>query len=251
MRVFGFSMVHNGIRGGYPFAEAIRAVRNAVDGIAVVDMQSDDGTRAVLERLDVAILESHWTAGNGDRVLLDAFALHQYVSGDAFLLFEADEVYDPSLALAVREALEAGHDHVAVHRLQLEQNFQRCRWYPWPTIRGFIKGSSAYIPSYMAKPDPTAVHYVSPDNGFLWDCSNCFRDNWHDREAAQDEIWGKRQKRRMVAWHFTEPNEISDEEFYTRFQAERWTWTATPFAIPEVLKPHVGKTRYRPLTEES
>lgn len=41
--------IHNDIEGGYPFVEAIEAVRGYVDNVYVVDMQSTDGTRGILE----------------------------------------------------------------------------------------------------------------------------------------------------------------------------------------------------------
>lgn len=35
MKISGFTFVHNGITGGYPFAEAISAVKPYVDELAV------------------------------------------------------------------------------------------------------------------------------------------------------------------------------------------------------------------------
>jgi hypothetical protein len=112
--ISGFTFVHNAIDSGYPIVEAIRAVQPYVDEVCVVDMQSTDNTRQVLEKLSVKIIDDYW--GN-----------------------EAGETLRQALIKYIVELIKYDHTDISVHRLQLEQNFQRCRWYPEPVHRVFSR----------------------------------------------------------------------------------------------------------------
>lgn len=240
MKISGFTFVHNALEGGYPIVQAVRAVQPFVDEVIVVDMESDDGTFKVLRQLGARIMTSPWSR-KGDDTLIEAFELHFLCEGDTVIFFEADEVYDDRLLRNIRRALDEGHAEIAVHRLQLEQNFQRCRWHPYPVRRVVQKGFTRYVPSQMA--DIGDAHLLPPSSGLLWDVCNCFRDNWFRRIENQSELWGE-PRYRMVPRHFLEPVEMTAEAAASRLQEEHWTWKTTPFAIPEILKPLVGMTKY-------
>jgi hypothetical protein len=205
-------------------------------------MESTDGTGDVLQRLGCKVLDSEWVHSDwrGDQVLVKAFNLNLEVCGDVVVFFEADEVLDDSLIHCIRQRLDSlGPRNFAVWRLQLEQNFQRCRWYPYPVHRVFPKGQGSYHLNPVLAPAYAEV--LLPEYGFLWDCAACFRDNWQARRRNQAELWGA-SRRLRVAEHFAEANTYEDE---AAFLAEpQWTWQTTPFAIPRVLLPLVGKTKY-------
>jgi glycosyltransferase involved in cell wall biosynthesis len=174
--ISGFTFIHNALAGGYPIVEAIQSVSPFVDEVVVVDMQSTDNTRSVLEQLDVNILNGYWGNQAGE-TLRQAHSKYRQCGGDVIIHFEADEVYDPFLLETIKHLIVQGVTDIAVHRLQLEQNFQRCRWYPEPVHRVFSRLSHTLKDGHTTDRHSQAT-ILGPENGYLWDITNCFRDNW-------------------------------------------------------------------------
>ena len=239
MKISGFTFGHNLIEGGFPFVESISAVRPYVDEIIAVDIESTDGTFSILDTLCDKVLTSTW---DGRDTTPRAFMKHLECRGDIVIFFEADEVYDDNLLSEALWAIERGYTHIGVWRLQVEQNFQRCRDYPRPVHRIFPKGEGSYHIHPTNLPD-FPVHILSPDAGYLWDCSNNFHDSWFQRKQNQAEIWGE-SRSLMVAQHFTESVEISRIEEEDRLGESHWLWKSSPFALPAILLPLVGQMRY-------
>lgn len=240
MMISGFTFVHNALEGGYPIFEAIKVVHPYVDELIIVDMASDDGTRELLEKMKyIKLLTSSWHR----EAHLEAWKLRWHCQGDVTIFFEADEVYDPYLLHQVCQEIQQGNYNLAVYRLQLEQNFQRCKWYPVPVHRIFPTRQGSYHEHPTHCPD--YVKIIPPEHGFMWDISGCFRDNQAARKANQAVLFGA-PRHLLVPEHFTQAYELSPDEEISRLQEPHWTWTRTPFAIPDVLKPLVGKTRYEP-----
>ena len=239
--ISGFTWVHDGISGGYPFVEAISAVRPYVDEVVAVDAESTDDTRRVLDKLCETVLTSPWS---GRDTSSNAFLKHLECKGDTIIFFEADEVYDEGLLKEIVWYLARGASHLAVYRLQLEQNFQRCREYPIPVHRIFPKGQGTYHLHPTIYPKNLNVQIIpAAGNGYLWDCSGNFRDNWVQRKRNQSQIWGD-PRHLMVSGHFAEPNEISEVREMIMLDEPHWTWTETPFKIPQILRKHLGQTKY-------
>ena len=241
MKISGFTFAHNFIECGMPTIEAISAVRPYVDEIVAVDIESTDNTKEILHKLCEKVLTSSW--GSRDTTP-NAFLKNIHCSGDTIIFFEADEVYDDNLLKEVVRHIENGHHNLAVWRIQIEQNFQRCRQYPIPVHRIFPRGGGTYHIHPTNLPDSRYEITIIPQSaGYLWDCANCFRDNWLDRKRQQAEIWGE-PRHLMVREHFTEPVEMTEEEEIALLDAPHWEWKETPLAIPEILKPLVGVTKY-------
>lgn len=245
MKTSGFSFVHNAIAGGYPIREAIEAIKDYVDEIVIVDCQSDDGTRTLLDKLGVRIIDGEWGHQAGE-TLAAAHALHTECKYNTIVHFEADEVYDHNLIREIAIEIDMGNYDLSVWRLQLEQNFQRCRWYPELVHRVFPKGS-------VSKQGHTTTRHSDAKSidqrwGYLWDVTNCFRDNWINRTRQQAELWMNepiQEQFRRVPLHFLQDPLDFDVEAFLR--EPQWTWTMTPFNIPEVLRPLVGRTKYTEL----
>lgn len=244
MKISGFTFVYNALEGGYPIVEAIKAVEPYVDEVVVLDCQSNDGTREVLEGLSVRILDGEWSSEAGTTLNL-ALARNAECRGDAVIHFEADEVYEDRLLVNIKSALEEGHRDVAVYRIQVEQNFQRIRWYPErPVHRVFPPGTVRKVNNSTDRHDDAVV--LGPEQGLLWDCANCFRDNWRQRAQNLGRLFGVGARVRAVPYHFLGKAELSPAEAETLLKQEHWTWTETPLAIPDVLRPLVGVVKYKP-----
>lgn len=227
--------------------EAVRAVWDIVDEVVIVNAESTDGTRDVLDELaswapcPFRILYAKWGQEAG-KTLARLHAMHDKCSGDIILAFEGDEVFDEDLARDVVMEIRTGRMDIAVWRIQVEQNFQRVRWYPKPVHRVFPRGSVAKIGETT---DRHHEAYVMPaEHGFLWDVTNCFRDNWLLRVKNQARLRKESLNLLAVPEHVNEPVRVEDVD---KFLAEpHWTWTKSPFDLPKVLLPHVGATSYVP-----
>lgn len=247
MEVSGFTFIHNAIESGYPIIEAIEAVMFWVDDVYVVDMESTDTTRQVLEKLGVKIINGKW-GNEAGKTLADAHALHSQCSSDIIIHFEADEVYPESLLQEIIYQIDNDNYDLAVWRLQLEQNFQRCRWYPELVHRVFMRspdlkkeGHSTNV--HLRKISPFPIVPISQKYGYLWDITNCFRDNWLNRVNKQAEMRDDKPQYIGVPIH------LLGHPFPTfhldKFLSQpHWTWQQTPFGIPKNLLPLVGVTKY-------
>lgn len=236
MKISGFTFGYNLIEGGYPFVEAVEAVRGYVDEVVAVDCQSIDGTRQVLDSICHKVIDGpKW---QGRDIQHEVFEYHKQCQGDLIILFEADEVYDEKLLSSILWEIELGHRDIGVHRIQIEQNFNRVRSYPEPVYRVFPKGGGYYHkhPTYC----PDGVFILPPTAGYLWDCSNNFKQNWQARQANQSLAWGNPHSY-AVARHFAESNQMPDDFF----EQSHWDFLDTPLNIPESLRRHLGQSRYK------
>jgi hypothetical protein len=258
--ISGFTFIHNAIDSGYPIVEAIRAVQPYVDEVCVVDMQSTDGTKELLEKMTsspvcnantynpyvstyndevpLKIIDGYWGNEAGE-TLRQAHNQYRQCSGDVIVHFEADEVYDDRLIKYIAELIKYDHTDISVHRLQLEQNFQRCRWYPEPTHRVFPRLSYTRKEGHTTDRHSQAM-ILGPEDGYLWDITNCFRDNWMNRVRKQAELWNKEPQYIMTPVHSLSEKEAQ----HWLYGGRHWEWKTTPFNIPEILKPLVGMVKY-------
>lgn len=262
MKISGFTFVHNALAGGYPIVEAIRAVQPYVDEMVVVDCVSTDGTWELLQRMvnipiydvyrnqaiPMRVISGRWGSEAGE-TLRQAHAQYIECEGDVIVHFEADEVYDFTLIRAaisyIRVSL-AHNCHLSVMRLQLEQNFQRCRWYPEPVHRIFPRLSGVRKEGHTTDQHDRAF-LLTEKNGYLWDCTNCFRDNWFNRIEQQAELRGSQPQYILTPIHTLHKSEF-DEQSARQIVGggKEWTMTNTPFAIPQILRPLVGMVKYEP-----
>ncbi len=261
--ISGFTYGHNLISSGYPIVEAIRAVQPYVNEVLVVDMQSTDNTREVLDKLSetclgtgkflagiegcdcaaINIVDGLWGNQAGE-TLRQAHNNYVKCTGDIIIHFEADEVYEDRLIRSVVSHIKAGHTDLAVHRLQIEQNFQRCRWYPEPVHRVFPRLSNTRKEGHTTD-QHTKAFTLEPKNGYLWDITNCFRDNWMNRVKKQAELRNTKPQYIMTPLHALHKAELTEAEAQKWLMSgKHWTWTNTPFAIPEILRDLVGMTKY-------
>lgn len=246
MKVSGFTFGHNLIDGGYPIVEAIQSVLPYVDEMVVVDMESTDGTRALLEKLPVRIIDGVWDCKAGE-TLARAHAQNVECEGDLIWHFEADEVFDLILSARIRELLNDGFTNISVQRIQIEQNFQRIRWYPHWVHRIFPKGSVTKNGETTFEKDREAMFYVHGDWGYLWDCTNCFADCWENRIKQQSELRnGEPLNTLMTPEHCMQPTRLNLDTQMAYFDHPLWEYEFTPLKLPYNLQHLVGQRKYDP-----
>lgn len=260
MRLSGFTFVHNAIEGGYPIVEAIEAVYPFVDEVLVVDMESTDQTMEVLanatKKLELYRLykrQGEWIPGAAGECLKKAHALHRHCTGDVIVHFEADEVFDPRLVDEIHYHLERErYDNMLVWRLQVEQNFQRIRWYPELVHRVFPNNETAVKRGHTTEYHDAHqdIYQVEPKHGFLWDVTNCFRDDWIQRYRNQAELWGSEVRHRWVgihasaAWFDFGDDDLARDVVGNMLKQPHWTWGRSPIALPGSLSGMVGCPSY-------
>ena len=243
MKISGFSFIHN-YSSGYPIRETVKSLYPYVDEFVVVDMGSTDNTREVLKSLSVRIIDGEWGNKAGE-TLANAHALHTECEGDIIIHCEADEVFDHFLIQEVINQIRTGHVNISVQRIQVESNFQRVRWWPHYVHRIFPKGTVKKVGETTDKKDCEDMHYITGDYGYLWDCTNCFRDQWLNRIKKQSELRNGEPLNTLYApEHINLPNRLQLDTSQDYFDNPLWTAKTTPLAIPYILKKLVGKTSY-------
>ena len=244
-KISGFTYVHNSIESGIPINESIWTVWPYVDEMVVVDCESTDGTRGLLEHLGVEIVSGVWDYKAGE-TLRNAHALNTKCNGDIIVHFEADEVFDEGLIQEIRRKIDLGFDNISVWRLQLEQNFQRCRWWPELVHRVFPKGSVTKAGHTTSESNRIQMLEIFGD-GWLWDITNCFRDNWLTRVENQARLWNQEPQYKMIGIHGSMGfQNLTKDNALKMLNESHWIWPETPFDIPDILKPLVGQTKYDP-----
>ena len=240
MKISGFTFAYNAIEGGYPIIESVRAVQPYVSEVVAVDIESTDNTRDALTRLGCRVIDGKL---NGTDTVNDAFKLHTACEGDVIVFFEADEVFDDLLLQEIVRTIGLGLWDIAIQRLQVEQNFQRIKEYPIFVHRIFPNGKGSYIQHPTNIPD-IPMNFIPGNFGYLWDCSNCFRDNWLQRKANQAKLFGQ-SRPIYVPTHFTEHFEFwRPQDEMDLLAQSHWLATETPLALPDILRPLLGKTHY-------
>jgi len=244
--ISGFTFVHNALHAGIPIREAIQAVRPYVDEMVVVDAGSDDGTTDMLCSMGEIdrILLAPWGTDAGE-TLTRLHAMHTECKGDIIIHFEADEVFDDGLLEYIKHFIVFNHHRriqLSCYRIQVEQNFQRVRWYSELVHRVFMKGTVNKVGHTTDK--HSEAHIIDPKHGLLWDITNCFRDQFLVRIDQQAKLWGGEHNYKMVPRHFNHPIDIGRGGIEAALLEAHWTFKTTSLAIPEILKPLVGKVKY-------
>lgn len=149
MRIFGFSLIRNGVQYDFPFVESLKSLQPLVETIYLAVAKSDDSTEAVVADLDfVQVIPTIWDdkhKAEGGQILsqqtniaLNEARKRHSAKDDWGIYLQADEVlleseYD-QLRADISEANANGYDAISlryIHFWQHPDQFAfRKRWYP-------------------------------------------------------------------------------------------------------------------------
>lgn len=253
-----FTFTYNAISQGYPVIECLYNLLPIGHEIVIVDCGSTDGTKELLESLtsnpNIHIYHDGWEMGNGGRnYRKSASKCHSLCKYDTIIFAEADEVWPEHLVQATELELKNGINNMVFSRYQITQNFQRVFWYPekgqyvyriFPRNSSIMQGSENDI--FIQDSEDTRKAKFNPHFGHIIDCRNNFRDNYITREDTSKVIWNETNRKtyRLAPAHASYNWEISKEELIKELADERWTWNHSIFDLPQILKFHVGRTKY-------
>ncbi len=179
------------------------------------------------------------------------------------LYYQADEIWHENLVNLTHQALYEGKRDLSFWRVQLKYNFQRIKWFPHPVHRIGLKENFNFIGDGMNTERTFDTHMVSswglgqftqwgneyehkanelPTNEMILDVSltGAFLDNIPDR-------------RRMHLPYWNEPDVMPADEdglsvdtwYEQQKNNHEWLKTETDFNIPEIMKYHLGRRRYK------
>ena len=114
MKVWGFTILKNGVTYDYPFLESIQSILPICDKVIVRHGDSDDNTRALLDQLDsekVIIVQSTWDQSirtGGSLLAIETDAAYRDIPDDTdwCIYIQADEVFHESDYASIRTAME-------------------------------------------------------------------------------------------------------------------------------------------------
>jgi glycosyltransferase involved in cell wall biosynthesis len=237
------------------------------DEFIVMDLGSTDGTLEVLKEIEncnpkVQIVQYEFPyqdAGVFATLANELIAMCKY---DNVLYYQADEIWHENLVELTRQALDKGKRDLSFWRVQLKYNFQEIKWFPHPVHRVGPKDNFEFGNDGMNTARTFDTEMVSnyglgeftqwgdkfkynpvalPTNEMILDVSltGAFLDNIPDRRRMHLPFWGEGDV--MPA----DEQGMGIDDWYNHQQNNKeWFLHLTKFDIPEIMKYHLGKTKY-------
>ena len=257
------TFIRNAFTGGFPLFESMATMLALpIDEFVVLDVGSDDGTRAVLADIAainprVKVYDTQWAkidAGVFADIANDCIAACR---NERVFFYQADEVWHQNLLPQIQAHWDAGHFDLSFWRIQLRKNFHDIKWFPHFVHRCIVKGQSHYVGDGMnTNRTNDAILCSTRDGGwfsrwgnefkgcevklpweeFVFDIGASFRDNQAVKRALHAPFWH-------------EPLDViegkSREDWQRNAATENeWTSQTTPFRVPKILRGCVGMTTY-------
>lgn len=272
LKVSGATFIRNTFEGAFCLFESMASVLPLVDDMTILDLGSNDGTYEMLVEIaaanpSICVVRSHFSkidAGAFADIANDCVASWKHDQG---IFWQADEICHQNLIRMLRERLDNGQFDMVLWRYQLKENFQLMRWPPHPVHRIGTKGKFNFVNDGMntdrSFEPPVCSNY---DMGWFIRWGDEFKGRYPELPTHEmvmdvsaaggflDNIIGKRTLHAPM-WH-ERPNvdQTPVQQWVMRERANpNWTKKDTPFDIPQIMRGHLGKTRYelRPELKEA
>jgi len=220
-KVSGWSIIRNGVRGGFCFVESILSVIDLCDEFVVMN-DSVDSTEWILETLrrrygKIRVINRPWPFREyRDHALAIATQWGmEECRGEWLIYVQADEVFHEKAIQRMREILENPFDTngrpihaVQFHRMQLSNNFQECHGehaVVRMAKRGYINAVGDAL-SFAVKNDDYFC-FDKPGEFSLFDITRVFPANFPGKAYGQKEIWWHLPNENAAGWFGKTPKE--------------------------------------------
>lgn len=263
--------VKDSVENPFMLWESVASLIGLADEYVIMDLGSTDGTLEILKDLasrNPRIRLEHGTFHTQHNSIFATLAndLVGMCKNDIVLYHQADEIFHEDLVEIMKTDLAAGipADWPGMNfwRIQLENNFQRVKWFPHPINHLDFKERMHHVGDGMNTDRPWAAPFAGdfkdgrdwqaafkdnpfslPTNQMVLDVSMTggFLDNIPDRRRKHAPIWGENPEIIYLHGHAVNLSEWYAQEL----RNPEWTAKTSPFNLPAIIRPLVGETRYR------
>ncbi len=264
----GCVFIKNTIEGAYCLFESVATMLPLVDEMLILDLGSTDGTREVLDFIDMQNPKINVLSGqfpkekDANNFATLANDLIQQCWYDRVIYWQSDEIWHQDLLFKFKRLyLDKDADDLRFWRIQYRENWQEIKWLPHFVHRlgrkdnfNFV-GDGMNTDRYLDPPlcgEPIGFTdwgdwYQDPTKGasfinkytydMITDVSQVggFRDNIIARRSHHAPFWHE-----SINVEGVHPDKWLQREMNN----PNWTKIETPFNLPHILKFHVGHTYY-------
>jgi glycosyltransferase involved in cell wall biosynthesis len=263
----GCVFIKDTFRGAFCLFESMHQLLPLCDEFIVMDLGSTDGTLEILKEIEdcnpkVKVVQQSFPYQDAAVFATLANDLIAMCSYPSVLYYQSDEIWHEDLVELTRQALDEGKRDLSFWRVQLKYNFQYIKWYPHPVHRigskdNFVfendgmntnrtfdaKMVSSWGMEYFSqwgdkyKFNPVAL----PTDEMILDVSltGAFLDNIPDRRRMHLPFWNEGDVMP------SDEQGLSVDDWYKYQQGNKeWYSHSTKFNIPEIMKYHLGRSRY-------
>jgi glycosyltransferase involved in cell wall biosynthesis len=269
--------IKDNFKGAFCLYESVASLLPFVDEFVVMDLGSTDGTLEILREITQAntkfklIIKNKWPEIDAGVFADLANELVNFCANDKVLYFQADEIWHQDLLKLMQTEFDQGNFDLAFWRIQYRNNFQYTKWLPHIVHRVGYKDNFNFVGdgmntnrTYDAKicsqyggeyfPKWGEFHAKSGDdaikpyvNEMIMDVSQVggFRDNIIDRRLLHIPLWHETSPI-LPEWDSNGKEYKVEAHVWARNAKDNpdWTKALSPFDLPQIMRYHIGKTRY-------
>lgn len=254
--------IRDTFRGAFCVFESVASLLPFCDEMLIMDLGSTDGTLEVLHDIARMNKKVRLIPGRFPKIDAEAFAilandLVDKCRHDNVIYFQADEIWHENLLSRMGSYFERGELDLSFWRIQYRDNFQKVKWFPHLVHRVGRKGRFNFVGDGMTTDRTWDAKICSEYDGgwftqwgvlgqegikpyvndMITDVSlvGGFRDNIIERRALHAPFWHEEptiEGRPAAEWAEAARNNPD------------WTRPDSPYNLPHILRPHVGKVRY-------
>lgn len=258
----GCVFIKDTFHGAFCLFESMHQLLPLCDEFIIMDLGSTDGTLETLFEIGrynpkIRLYKSTWPKIDAGVFADLANELIVRCTHDNVLYYQADEIWHENLVELTRKELEQGHFDLSFWRIQYRDNFQKVKWFPHPVHRIGKKSNfnftgdgmntdrvndarlvSQYDGGYFLKWGNMGQEGIKPyTNEMILDVSlvGGFRDNIIERRSLHAPFWHEEPTIEGLPAGEWKQQALNNSD---------WIRTESPYNIPDIMRYHVGKTKY-------